>query len=138
VSYAAEDRAVAEAVVRILAAAKLDVWYDQTQLMAGDDFMDRIQAGIRRSDLFIPLLSRHCLAPGDRYFRREWTCAFQKATGLLENVKFIFPAVIDDLPYGHEALPGQLNTLTWYSVAGGVTPEFVATVKERYRKNQGD
>ena len=138
VSYAAEDRSVAEAIARSLGAADLDVWYDQTQLMAGDEFMDRIQSGIRRSDLFIPLLSRHCLAHGDRYFRREWTCAFRKSTGMLETVKFIFPVVLDDLPYGHEALPAELNTLTWYSIAAGLTPEFVATVKARYRKNQGD
>jgi hypothetical protein len=137
-SYAAEDRAVAAAVARSLEAEKLDVWYDRDQLMAGDNFMEVIQAGIRRSDLFVPLLSRHSLAPGDRYFRREWACAFQKVAGLLETVKFILPAVLDDLPYNHEALPQQLKTLTWYPIANGVTPEFVATVKERYRKNQGN
>jgi hypothetical protein len=138
ISYAAEDRAAAEAVARSLAAANLDVWYDPSQSMAGDDLRDRIQAGIRRSDLFIPLLSRHCLALGERYYRREWTCAFEKMAGLPPSVQFIFPVVIDDLPYEHSALPSELTKLSWYSIADGVTPDFVARVKERYRLNQVD
>jgi hypothetical protein len=138
VSYAGEDRPFAEAIVDALAAANLDVWYDRQQLMAGDVFMDHIHAGIRRADLFIPVLSRNSLTPGDRYFRREWTAAIQKLAGLPSNVDFIFPVRVDDVPYGHEALNNVFNQRSWFDLTGGVTPAFVQAVKERYKRNQGD
>jgi len=84
------------------------------------------------------VLSRHCLVPEERYFRKEWAAAFEKATGLPSTIEFIFPVVIDDLPYQQEELPLTLRQLSWYSAVGGLTPAFVTAVKERYRKNQRD
>ena len=138
ISYASEDRAVAEAIAQKLNEAKLDAWLDREQIMAGDRFAERIVDGIRRSDLFVPVLSRHCLVPEERYFRKEWAAAFDKTTGLPSSIQFIFPVVIDDLPYQQEELPLTLRNLSWYSLAAGLTPDFVTAVKERYRKNQRD
>jgi len=138
ISYASEDRAVAEAIAQALNQAKLDAWLDRDQIMAGDRFAERIVDGVRRSDLFLPVLSRHCLVPEERYFRKEWAAAFEKATGLPSTIEFIFPVVIDDLPYQQEELPLTLRQLSWYSAVGGLTPAFVTAVKERYRKNQRD
>jgi hypothetical protein len=84
------------------------------------------------------VLSRHCLVPEERYFRKEWAAAFDKTTGLPSSIQFIFPVVIDDLPYQQEELPLTLRNLSWYSLAAGLTPDFVTAVKERYRKNQRD
>jgi MoxR-like ATPase len=39
-------------------------------------------------------------------------------------------------PRLEEAL--TLRNLSWYSLAAGLTPDFVTAVKERYRKNQRD
>jgi hypothetical protein len=106
--------------------------------MAGDRFKDRIQQAIRRSDLFVPILSRHCLSRRERYFRWEWEYAFEKAKGLPASVQFVFPVVIDDVPPSHEDIPQELAELSWESVVAGLTDDLVAKVKERYRKNQGD
>lgn len=138
ISYASEDRAVAEAIVQMLIDAKLDAWLDRDQIMSGDHFNERIETGIRRSELFIPVLSRHCLVREERFFRKEWAYAFDKAAGLPSSVDFIFPVVIDDLSYRQEELPLRLRELSWYSIASGLTPAFATAVKERYRKNQGD
>jgi len=138
ISYAGEDRGVAEALAKALTDAKLDAWLDRDQIMGGDHFAERIDAGIRRSDLFVPVLSRNCLTHGERFFRKEWNAAFDKATGLPSSVEYIFPVVIDDLPYQQEELPIKMRQLSWYSVAGGLTPAFVTAVKDRYRKNQRD
>ncbi len=54
ISYAGEDRAVAEVLAQTLKEAKLDAWLDREQIMGGDHFAERIVAGIRRSELFIP------------------------------------------------------------------------------------
>ena len=138
ISYASEDRAVAEALAEALNTAKLDAWFDRDQIMGGDRFAERIVDGIHRSDLFIPVLSRHCLTHDERYFRKEWNAAFEKASGLPSSVEFIFPVVIDDLPYQQEELPLKLRQLSWVSVAKGLTPEFVTAVKDRYKKNQAN
>jgi hypothetical protein len=137
VSYASEDRAVAEQIVQALADAKLDAWLDRDQIMAGDRFMKRIEDGIRRSQLFIPVLSRHCLVREERFFRKEWRAALDKSDGLPGGVEFILPVAIDDVPYSAQEM-GPLRDLSWYSLRDGRLPEFVAVVKERYRKNQGD
>lgn len=137
ISYANEDRDVAARVAAMLKEAKLDAWFDRDQLMAGDQFKDRIQKGIRRSDLFVPILSQNCLARRERYFRWEWDYAIEKARGLPASVKFIFPVVIDNVSPNHEDFPTALSELSWLSVAGGLTPDLVSAVKERYRKNQG-
>jgi hypothetical protein len=140
VSYASEDRGVAEQIVQTLADAKLGAWFDREQLMAGDLFMERIVAGIRRSDLFVPVLSRHSQTPGERYFRKEWKAAIDRASGFPSNVRFIFPVVIDDLPHDAPELPAELTgqAVTWYSLKAGITPDFVETIKKRYRLNQSD
>jgi hypothetical protein len=138
ISYASEDRAVAEALAQALNEAKLDAWLDRDQIMGGDHFAERIVDGIRRSDLFVPVLSRNCLTHEERYFRKEWSAAFDKAGGLPSSVEFIFPVVIDDLPYQQEELPVRLRDLSWYSVVKGVSPDFVTKIKDRYRKNQRD
>lgn len=139
ISYASEDRAVAEKIVEMLTEAKLEAWLDRDQIMGGDRFLERIEAGIRRSELFIPILSRHWLARGERFFRTEWEYAWEKAARLPSSVAFIFPVVIDDLPYSQEDLPLKLRELSWYSLAStGLTPEFVNAVKARYKKNQAD
>ena len=137
ISYASEDRAVAEAMARALIDAKLNAWFDREQIMGGDRFSERIESGIRRSDLFIPILSRHCLVHEERFFRKEWAFAIDKLSGLPSSVQFIFPVVIDDLPYRHEDLPLKLRDLSWFSLATGM-PALVAAVVDRYRKNQGD
>jgi hypothetical protein len=138
ISYAGEDRAVAEQIAQMLKDAKLDAWFDREQIMGGDHWAESIEAGIRRSELFIPLLSRHCLDRAERTFRKEWAAAFDKATGLPSSVEFVFPVVIDDLPYNQEELPGRMRSLSWFSVANGLAPAFVDAVKARYRKNQAE
>jgi TIR domain/SIR2-like domain len=138
ISYASEDGKVAEQVARMLAAAQLDPWLDRDQVKAGNRFMDRIRTGIRRSDLFIALLSTHCLKKGERYFREEWECARQKADRRESTFQFVFPIVVDTLSPDLEGIPEWLRALSWFSIKEGLTQRFVDAVKEQYKKNQGD
>jgi hypothetical protein len=136
-SYAAEDRSVTEQLAALLRDAKLEPWFDQQKISGGDRFEEHVQAGIRRSDLFIPILSQNCLVREERFFRKEWALAFDRARGLPGTVEFIFPVVIDKLPYDHEELPMAMRSLSWYSLTDGLDG-FVEAVKRRYKKNQGD
>jgi hypothetical protein len=138
VSYASEDRETAKEVVRVLREAKLEAWYDEAQMMAGDRFMDRIQAGIKKSFVFLPILSKHCLDRAPRYFRNEWDLAFRHAVSLPNSVEFVFPVTIDDVSYSDENLPSTMRGLKWFSIEKGITHDFVEAVRARYRKNQPD
>src|SRR5688500_12870178 len=62
VSYASEDRPLAERLVAELRAAGLPVWFDKAGgLQGGDDYEREIQSRIRKASLFVPLLSRTVL-----------------------------------------------------------------------------
>jgi hypothetical protein len=136
ISYAPEDRSIAETIAHALEAAGLDVFLDRQQPQAGDDFAKRMEESIHRSDLFIPVLSRHSLTHDERYFRKEWNAAFDKASRLAESAHYIFPVAIDDLSFEHENLPTKLRELNWYRLADGRMDEFVRAVTDRYRSNR--
>jgi hypothetical protein len=56
-SYAHADKAVARNLVEALQRQGADVWVDEEQLAVGDSLIDRIEAAIRGSDLFLVLVS---------------------------------------------------------------------------------
>src|SRR4051794_35346957 len=49
ISYADEDRPIAERLAGGLTSAGFAVWYDQFELRAGDRILDRINEGLTRS-----------------------------------------------------------------------------------------
>ncbi len=63
-SYASEDRAVAEQISLALAAEGHDVFFDREDLPAGDAFHARIRRAIESSDQFIFLVSPQALDAG--------------------------------------------------------------------------
>ena len=136
ISYASEDAETARAVATALQQAKLDVWLDRDQLMAGDDFERRIEENIGRSGLFLPILSQRSAIRGPRFFRLEWKHALRRADLLGPSIKSIFPVVIDDLAYTNEAIDSALRQLHWFSLRGGLTAEFVDAVKKHYIEHQ--
>ena len=137
VSYASEDRAAAQGIVRALDEAGMDVWFDRQRLGAGDAYESKIKRNIERCSLFLPLLSRRCVTPEKRFFRREWKHAQYVAETVRESARFIVPAVLDDLPTDHEDIPETFRAIQWEALPGGrVTPEFVALVRQLYRDHQ--
>jgi formylglycine-generating enzyme required for sulfatase activity len=63
-SYASEDRSIAEQIALALAAEGHDVFFDREDLPAGDAFHSRIRRAIERSDQLVFLLSPHALDAG--------------------------------------------------------------------------
>ena len=64
VSYAAEDRMLAEEVSLALMGADHDVFIDRTKLEVGDDYHARIRQAIVDCDVFVFLASRASLSAG--------------------------------------------------------------------------
>ena len=128
VSYASEDRAVAEQVVRSLRNRHHDVFYDKDRLPVGKTYEDRIEKEIGRSDVFVFLVSPHSVEPGTfalteaRIAERRW----ERPDSRVLPVQ-IAPTEIDKLPF-------YLRSVTIYKPVGDIAADTAIEV-ERMRRN---
>lgn len=56
-SYASEDRELAERIARSLIAYRIDTWWDEWEIRAGDSFRQKIDAGLGACTHFLVLLT---------------------------------------------------------------------------------
>ncbi len=96
-SYASEDRvAVTRLADSLLTLGFDDVWLDQRQLRAGDDWSQRIDEAIEHCSFFMPVLSRQADARREGVFWEEWRKAMARA--LRVHDAFLLPVGIDTQP----------------------------------------
>jgi hypothetical protein len=136
-SYASEDRAIAEKLAEGLRQYHLSVWFDKNQLEAGDAWANRIDRGIDECALFLPVISRQSLAEQNRrrYFWREWNKAIELAEGMAPGEEFIVPVVVDQIRLDQSELPEAISSKQGINLPGGVvTPEFGQRLEEIVRK----
>lgn len=98
VSYASENaqsaRLLADTLLRL---GFSDVWLDKKKLIGGDDWSDRIDEAIEKSDFFIPILSREADARREGVFWDEWQTALERARRI--KGVYLLPVGIDpELP----------------------------------------
>lgn len=79
-SYCNKDKALAGEIFRKLAALYPNLWFDQENLLGGDNYNREIQYGIEHAKVFVPLLTPQIaddLKNGrtDNYYNREWRMA---------------------------------------------------------------
>ena len=132
-SYASEDRAIAEKLAEGLRQYKLSVWFDKNELEAGDAWANRIERGIEQCALFLPVISRESLAEQHRrrYFWREWNKAIELAEGMAPGEEFIVPVVVDQIRHDQSELPKAISSKQGVNLPGGaVTPDFGQKLEE--------
>jgi lactate dehydrogenase-like 2-hydroxyacid dehydrogenase len=61
ISHSSKDEALAAKVVSYLERAGLDVWYDEREIMPGDNSGEKIDQGLRESDAMVVLLTPNAL-----------------------------------------------------------------------------
>lgn len=139
-SYASEDRAIAERIQQALDRVGIDCWFDRQQLIGGDDWESKIIRNVNACSLFVLILSRHSLVPQDRFFRHEWAHAFKRSVGFPDNARFLIPVAVDDIQPSDPALPLNLvpsKKLNWERLPGAeATPAFLDLVTEAFRQAQ--
>lgn len=134
ISYASEDRAAAERL-RTGLEAVADVWLDQDDLDAGDDYDRKIRRSINQCSLFVPILSRNAAKRLEGYFRGEWKLAVRRTDRMADGVPFIVPVLVDDLPVNHPDVPEAFWASHVTALPGGqTTPEFLDAVKRQLRR----
>src|SRR4051794_18622769 len=78
ISYASEDVAAATRICDALRTAGVEVWLDQSELVGGDQWDQKIRGQIKACALFVPVISTGTQARREGYFRLEWKLAAQR------------------------------------------------------------
>jgi TolB-like protein len=118
-SYASEDRAAAQALRDALPGYGLEVWYDESDLIGGDVWDQKIRRQIRECDYFMPVISTHTEARHEGYFRREWRLAVERTLDMADDHIFLVPVVIDETTQSYARVPEKFLTVQWLRIPGG-------------------
>ncbi|HEX2123599.1 MAG TPA: toll/interleukin-1 receptor domain-containing protein [Thermoanaerobaculia bacterium] len=121
-SYASEDRAVADSIARQLDDAKLDVWLDHRKLRGGQNFEHVIRRNVKEASLFIALISRQALTGGYSFFRTEWRDALETARGMPPSPPYLILVFIDEtrIDSDRDLFPPEFSELHWEIAENGV------------------
>src|SRR5688500_8250612 len=96
VSYASQDAKAAQRIAEALRIAGVEVWFDQSELVGGDAWDQKIRRQIKECALFLPVISAATQARTEGYFRREWKLAVERTHDMADHVAFLVPVVIDE------------------------------------------
>jgi hypothetical protein len=134
-SYTVKDKEAVETLKKnIETIGNVTCWYDNREIVAGDDFKTEIAKNIKSADLFIPLISGNSLMHKDGYVQLEWFTAdnvntFRKIDGNMS--KYLMPIVIDDTNPYDANVPKYFSELSIGKVpAGNPDPSFLLALKE--------
>jgi hypothetical protein len=95
-SYASQDAEAARKICDALRAAGVEVWFDQSELVGGDAWDQKIRRQIKECTLFVPMISANTQARGEGFFRLEWHLAEQRSHLIARGRPFIVPVTIDE------------------------------------------
>lgn len=121
-SYASEDRPLAEEIQLALLGAGHVVFFDKASLPAGGDYHSRIEAAVRRCDLFIFLISSNSVASGS-YALTELKFARSKWQHPKERV---LPVRLHGTAW--ETIPPYLKSVTVLEPEGNIPAEIAGAV----------
>lgn len=124
-SYASQDRTRAEEISLALEGRGHDVFFDRSDLEAGEDYHAVIHDRIRRADQFIFLISPRSVRP-TAYTLTELRFARERWPHPKHNV---LPVLIEPTPL--EDVPAYLRGVTILEPEGNVAAEVVAHVSAR-------
>ncbi len=130
-SYASQDAEAAKRICDALRAAGVEVWFDQSELVGGDAWDQKIRKQIKECALLIPIISANTQSRTEGYFRLEWRLADQRTHLMAKGRPFLLPVVIDDTRDADAHVPDSFTEVQWTRLRGGETPVALA---ERVRK----
>ena len=133
-SYASQDAEAAKRICGALRAAGVEVWFDQSELVGGDAWDQKIRKQIKECALLIPIISAATQARTEGYFRLEWRLADQRTHLMAKGRPFLLPVVIDATRDADAHVPDSFTEVQWTRLPGGETPRGLA---ERVKKLLG-
>ncbi|HJZ75718.1 MAG TPA: toll/interleukin-1 receptor domain-containing protein [Vicinamibacterales bacterium] len=95
ISYGRENLAAVERLHSAIESLGGDVWFDKTELSAGDEWEKKILPQIQRDvRLFVPVISDRTAQRHEGYVFREWREALERSRKIVGR-RFIVPIVVD-------------------------------------------
>jgi len=129
-SYGSQDAEAAKRICDALRAAGVEVWFDQSELVGGDQWDQKIRGQISSCALFMPIVSANTQARKEGYFRIEWRLAAQRTHAMSDDSSFLMPVVVDDTKDTEARVPAEFKAVQWTKLpAGEADPRFCARVK---------
>jgi hypothetical protein len=126
ISYASDDRPVAEAIAQQIAATGCPVWFDRDQLMLGADWENELRRGVMETaGVFLSLISKNTEKKIDAYYIWERNWASRRADRLAESAVFYLPVRIDEGNLIPDNEPIGAKGIQAISISGGVLPSSV-------------
>lgn len=125
-SYASQDAEAARRICEALRAAGVEVWFDQSELVGGDAWDQKIRRQIKECVLFLPVVSTNTEARREGYFRLEWKLAAQRTHTIADGTPFLLPVVVDDVRDAEALVPEEFRAVQWTRLSEGkVTKRYV-------------
>jgi len=107
ISYAHVDRNTVQKVYRFLRDKKIEVWLDDENLIAGQDWRTEIEKALYSSDAVIVCLSKISVAK-EGFVQKEFKFALDKALEMPEGRIFLIPIRLEECE-----VPLSLNRYQW-------------------------
>ena len=120
-SYASQDSEAARRICEALRAAGVEVWFDQSELVGGDQWDQKIRGQVKSCTLFVPIISAATQARLEGYFRLEWKLAAQRTHTMADAKPFLLPVVIDATRDAEAHVPEEFRAVQWTRLLGGNT-----------------
>jgi TolB-like protein len=121
-SYASQDKEVAQRICEALRAAGVQVWFDQSELRGGDAWDAQIRKRIKECALFVPVITPTTNARAEGYFRLEWKLAVDRSHLMADDAPFLFPIVIGDVTDATARVPDKFRDVQWTRLRLDETP----------------
>ena len=135
-SYARPDMQVVENLRKnIEQIGNITCWYDKEELGLGDNWRQKIVDGIRKADLFMPLISANSLNHEEGFVQKEWwdgvNESIRRNADKIET-KFLVPVVIDESPLYGDAIAKHFDPKINISKVplGNPDEKFVGEIKK--------
>lgn len=132
ISYRRNDLAAVNNITRALQDAGLPVWFDQSSICAGDDWLNLVRTNIETCTLFLAVLSQNTLVD-ESEATREWNLALERQERVSKQSAFLIPVVIDDVGPGAPFVPAEFWRKQVLHCADGImSSESVDQIKQKF------
>ena len=125
-SYASQDAEAAKRICEALRQAGVEVWFDQSELVGGDAWDQKIRRQIKECALFVPIITPNTNFRPEGYFRLEWKLAVDRSHLLADDHPFLFPIVIGDVADATARVPDKFRDVQWTRLRLDETPAELA------------
>ncbi len=132
ISYAFEDKAIAERITKIVTSLGIDVWVDLEQLTPGKIWDSEIRRAIDGSVGALFLASKTSLTK-DGYIKTELDLLLKKQSEFEESEVFLIPVIVDEC----EFLASRIAHLQWLEFQGPISEnigQFTHHIANSYKK----